>query len=687
MHILQWNANGLSAHGQELRALIKLKKINPQVILIQETHFGPKSRFSIPGYKLLRHDRPKDHPGRSSGGLAIFIREDLTFETLNIPTPNLECQGITITHNKQKLSLINIYHRVSHPVQEEDLRILGNLSTKSTILMGDFNAHHPVWGVNDKEDQFGKTTHDWIQDNNLIIHNDNQPTRYDKRHHTFSAIDLTLSSPDIADRIQWEVLDDPWGSDHFPIITHFHNLLGTDTTPIPDPQPKFNYNKADWATFHQLCDQLNPADLENNDPQIFCKNLTDSIINIAKQAIPFTAQKARKPTVPWWNEEIAQARKHRKKLFRKAKRDPTLIPEAHEARNQVHQLIKNTKSKHWQDFCGSLNQVTSKALWGKLKAIRGNSRRPKYKLKNTTTHKQQADVFAKHFAKTSSNGNYSPQFQQKMQQHPKTPKQPMEEHLPINQNFNMEELLTALNNKKKGSAPGLDLTSYQIIRQLPPKIKNILLKLYNLIYQTGQVPTDWKEALVIPIPKPGKPLGEPDSFRPISLTSNLCKTMEAMVKNRLQHHITNNNLLEEDQSGFTPGRSTLDHLARLEQDIKTGQLNKQYTVAIFLDFSKAFDMVWHEGLIHKLTKAGLKGKIINYIRDFLTNRKITVGSNNTHSEPQGLDNGTPQGSILSPTLFNFMINDLFTGIPKEVNTSKFADDGAIWLRCRSMANI
>ena len=95
-------------------------------------------------------------------------------------------------------------------------------------------------------------------------------------------------------------------------------------------------------------------------------------------------------------------------------------------------------------------------------------------------------------------------------------------------------------------------------------------------------------------------------------------------------------------------------------------------------------MVWHHGLIQKLKKIGLKGQIINYIQDFLNERKITVGIDQALSDQCPLENGTPQGSILSPTLFNIMINDLFEGLSPKINTSKFADDGALWIRTKSI---
>ena len=110
--------------------------------------------------------------------------------------------------------------------------------------------------------------------------------------------------------------------------------------------------------------------------------------------------------------------------------------------------------------------------------------------------------------------------------------------------------------------------------------------------------------------------------------------------------------------------------------MKLNLKTKEHTLGIFLDYSKAFDMVWKNGLLHKLRNLGITGKMYKWIADFLTDRKIRVRVGTSISEPVNMDNGTPQGSILSPLLFVVMMNDLPSPTDMRIMPSIFADDYA-----------
>ena len=139
-----------------------------------------------------------------------------------------------------------------------------------------------------------------------------------------------------------------------------------------------------------------------------------------------------------------------------------------------------------------------------------------------------------------------------------------------------------------------------------------------------------------------------------------------------------NKLLSNVQTGFRKGRSTIDHLIRLQDTINKYNLNRGYTVAVFIDFQSAFDMLWHDGLKVKLKKLGITGESYTYINNFLSGRTIQVRVGNQLSKVVEINNGTPQGSVISPLLlFLIMINDLPLNITN-TEITLFADDSCLY---------
>lgn len=155
-----------------------------------------------------------------------------------------------------------------------------------------------------------------------------------------------------------------------------------------------------------------------------------------------------------------------------------------------------------------------------------------------------------------------------------------DEHRAYNTNFTMRELKTAL-SKKKSTAPGGNTVHYDMLKQLNDNGKFHLLRLINKSWNDGELPTQWKESTIIPLLKPKKDPHEPQSYRPISLTSAICKTMETMVATRLTAHLQSNNHLAPTQSGFRKHRSTIDQITRLESAIRGAKLEKSACCCIF----------------------------------------------------------------------------------------------------------
>ncbi len=155
-----------------------------------------------------------------------------------------------------------------------------------------------------------------------------------------------------------------------------------------------------------------------------------------------------------------------------------------------------------------------------------------------------------------------------------------------------------------------------MIEQLSDVAKSVVLSLYNKIWEQGKLPRMWKHSVVVPIGKPGKDKTEVKSYRPIALTSNLCKIMEKMITIRLGYVVEKRGMLPPHQSGFRNGRTTMDPIICLENEIRKAQVSKEAVLVIFFDIEKAYDMLWKEGLLIKLNKMGIGGRMFNWIKDF-----------------------------------------------------------------------
>ena len=202
-----------------------------------------------------------------------------------------------------------------------------------------------------------------------------------------------------------------------------------------------------------------------------------------------------------------------------------------------------------------------------------------------------------------------------------------------------------------------------------------------------EYPETWRLATIVPVPKPGKDHAEPTNYRPTALTSCLCKTLERMINKRLVWYLESNNLISEYQSGFRTERSTNDNLIRLETLIRNAFIKKEHVVAIFFDLEKAYDTTWRYGILKDLHDSGLKGRLPSFIQSFLEDRTIQVRVGSTLSDLYDQEQGVPQGSILSTTLFNIKINNIVKCLSDKTDCSLYNDDFCICYRSKNMRTV
>ena len=258
---------------------------------------------------------------------------------------------------------------------------------------------------------------------------------------------------------------------------------------------------------------------------------------------------------------------------------------------------------------------------------------------------------------------------------------PMESHSSFCSPFTLAEFHAAAFNLSSSTATGPDKVAYPTLKHFPRSGMDSLLHIFNFSWSSHSFPSIWKTSSIILIHKMGKPLDSPASFRPISLTSCVSKLFERIILSRLLFFLESNSILSPHQAGFRPGRSTLHQILYLSQSISDG-FNKprpgSRTILSTIDFSKAFDSVWHPALFHKLISAGLSPCFARWTQSFLSDRRASVVYQNHKSRSFRVRRGVPQESVLGPVLFSLFINDLPASLLSSVSCSFYADDLAIW---------
>ena len=224
---------------------------------------------------------------------------------------------------------------------------------------------------------------------------------------------------------------------------------------------------------------------------------------------------------------------------------------------------------------------------------------------------------------------------------------------------------------KDNKSPGVDGIPPKLLMETVEQISIPLARVFNLSLKEGVVPFEWKEANIIPLFKKGL-RNKSENYRPVSLTSVICKLLERLIKDHMVDFLVKHKLLNSSQHGFLKARSCLTNmLCFLEEITKWIDVGSPVDI-IYLDFQKAFDKVPHQRLLLKLKAHGIGDSITDWIEQWLTDRRQRVVVDGEVSNWKSVLSGVPQGSVLGPILFLIYINDLDDSITS--NVLKFADD-------------
>ena len=701
LNILQWNCRAVTGKVPFLHSFLK-ERPQTDVLMLQSLNVGVKSLPHLPGF----YYPPVVATEKGRVMVATYVSTRLTYSNsdsvLNANPAGgsrlfISSVALPMAGGLGDVGLVNVYYP-DGITEGADVTWLKHLVTpqsqfKRWVVAGDFNVSHRSWDPVTAPDQ-GVILAQAIMDSNLNVLNDGSVTRigYDRQRN--SAIDLTLASPNLSLDATWETGDDNMQSDHLPILV----TLGQVQPALAEvaSSPKFDFDKADWDEFRNLLDrECEDSDPRDPDLDTYHENIRGMILKAARATIPIrTPRKAtdiRRIATMWWSSECDEATAEKRRATRRFKRNLTVENRdlLHAATKRCKEVAEKAKQEHWERFCTEeiREPKDSGKLWKKLRVYRRRGRLPEKALlvngRKTETAKEKADALAETFAKASQTEHLPPEMRDyRRSEEPKFEHGTSDNQAPYNTDFALGELRTAIGSLgSQAKATGHDPISYQMIRRFPESMTKVLLDFFQKCWDSGQIPSAWKEAVVVAIPKAGKPPQAPSSYRPIALTAHLGKVYERLVKNRLEYHLEKHGIIPRCQAGFRKGRRCMEHVARLTGDVKKAMTNKHSVLATFFDIKRAFDTVWHAKLLDKLSKIGVAGRLHRFIQTFLEGRKITVRVGDSLSDEHILDMGVPQGSVIAPTLFSIMLHDIEAkvGNPR-ISMSLYADDLAIWLR-------
>lgn len=686
------NIQSLPAKFDKLKLLINNlhdQNIDLDFIMLCETFLTDNisDQFKIPGYNLITRNRPS---GAKRGGVAIYIkteynfkeRNDLmindpgVFESLFIETKNAIIGEIYRTPNSNDLRTLGMYDSILSKLQ----------NYKNNIIIGTDQNFDFI-----KIDQH-KNTEELLSIllSNGLLPTITKPTRI--THSTATCIDNIYISARRKTNIYTGILCEDI-SDHLPIIL----CLGTqkhDRTKNPIIIQKRTIND---DTLRNIAISINNKDwsyLENMDTNLAYKNFTQEITELVDKIAPLkniTIPAFAIMREPWMSRGLVKSsqtlnRLHRKQL--RKEKSHQYHTKYIEYRNKFNQLKRTTKENYYNELFNKYKHDIRKT-WGAINTLIGRTNDKStitdtLKIDNqiVTDKTKISNEFCNFF--TNIGMKYANDIPVAKFNH---------NHYMRNKNKNnmfmaptdQYEVIKMIDSIKRKNSSGHDKISSAFVKDLKHVLAPPLTILINQSLSSGYVPDLMKLAEVIPIFK-AKDKESLNNYRPISLLPTFSKVLEKIVHKRLYSYLLTQSIFYESQYGFRSKHSTNHAVHELVDNVINLMDNKNSTLGIFLDLSKAFDTIDHKILLNKLEWYGVRGMALDWFRSYLSNRKQYVHYAQHKSNICNIPCGVPQGSVLGPLLFIIYTNDL----PNCLINSKailFADDTTIYISSNNMTDL
>ena len=424
-----------------------------------------------------------------------------------------------------------------------------------------------------------------------------------------------------------------------------------------------DYGKGNYREMRQYAACVSwKEEMENLDVEESWTFIKRTLEDMTEKFVPLRKKRSKR-SPPWMNGDVRRAIGEKKRAWNKWKRSrkEEERKEYKSWETKTKKLIRNRKNAYERQIAKSC-KTNPKHFYSFVNSARRSHGTIGPLNKDgelVVDSKEQAELFNEYFSSVFTRSN---------------------DEIPSKEPDGMTEISDVVINEKivkesigrlrEFSAPGPDKVANKIIVELQNELAEPLAVLFRKSLDNSRIPADWKLSNVSPVYKKGSK-SDPGNYRPVSLTSNVCKLMERVINMSLGEYL-NKNVIENSQHGFRKGRSCQTNLIEFNDQISNWVDEGKCVDVLYLDFAKAFDKVDHERLMVKLAAAGIKGKLWAWIRDWLANRHQRVIVKGEASEWLPVDSGVPQGTVLAGPFFTVYTKDMDELIKAFLR--KFADD-------------
>ena len=696
---MHWNISSVKKHRVQMETFLSGLHREVDVIALSESRMettdGP---LNLAGYTET-HCFTKE---RKPGGMSLLVKENIKFHQTSEYNLNFQkCEQVWITleqplGNSYDIIIGAIYR---HPKQSEDRKFIEELNTtisriildgKKCFIVGDMNIDLK------SPSQISKDLTDVLKSNamkSLIT----QPTRCQLKSQTLiDHIYTNIGNHTINSFVVQEKI-----SDHYPVVAEMVATKARGPRSEPKKVQRFlDINNDEF--YAEAAALFNPAHL----PELSRKNFNHSFDTfIAKirslqqnySKVKVTSRRKRKlGKRPWITPAILKSIRTKNKLYQdmirtckgKQKSDycDSLKKHYKSFIYILRRVLRRAEDNHYRERINSAKN-DPKATWNAIHSITNKQKRSQNLLtdikdkagKTITTHSEIAQILNSHFCSVGKNLTSTlPNSKPPKKSTPSTLKSM---YMEPTSNHEVETIIASLDKRKSS---GHDNIPIILLHALGPTLSPTITHFFNFAIDTGLYPNHLKIAQVTPVYKSGDKT-DMNNYRPISVASCIGTVFEKLLKSRISDFLESTKFFSSCQFGFRPDFDTSQAILHVTHQYFKALENKKIGCSIFMDLRKAFDTIDHKILLTKLYDAGLRGKVQDLLKDYLTGRLQRVNIDGTSSSTLSLDTGVPQGSSISPLLFIIYINEIFKITDSELTL--FADDTHLFVEAEDMTTL